>query len=255
MISQAASAAFVVAFLFGKRVMVPITFGGYDLRVMGRVLVMGFTPFLIVAVDNVMIIAMNAILQRTGGADGDMLVTCNTIVQSFMLVVTMPLGGISGGTQGILGYNYGARQVDRVRKAQKYIVGLCVGYTAILFVLARVAGPLFVRLFTQEPELAREAYEAIKVCTLAIIPLGVQYELVDGFTGMGQVRLSLPLSFWRKLVYFAAIFALPAAFGARAAFYAEPLSDILGPAVTVVVYFLAIGKVFQARTEPRGAGL
>ena len=247
-ISQAASAAFVVAFLFGKRVMVPITFGGYDLRVMGRVLVMGFTPFLIVAVDNVMIIAMNAILQRTGGADGDMLVTCNTIVQSFMLVVTMPLGGISGGTQGILGYNYGARQVDRVRKAQKYIVGLCVGYTAILFVLARVAGPLFVRLFTQEPELAQEAYEAIKVCTLAIIPLGVQYELVDGFTGMGQVRLSLPLSFWRKLVYFVAIFALPAAFGARAAFYAEPLSDILGPAVTVVVYFLAIGKVLQART-------
>ena len=254
-ISQAASAAFVVAFLFGKRVMVPITFGGYDLRVMGRVLVMGFTPFLIVAVDNVMIIAMNAILQRTGGADGDMLVTCNTIVQSFMLVVTMPLGGISGGTQGILGYNYGARQVDRVRKAQKYIVGLCVGYTAILFVLARVAGPLFVRLFTQEPELAQEAYEAIKVCTLAIIPLGVQYGLVDGFTGMGQVRLSLPLSFWRKLVYFVAIFALPAACGARAAFYAEPLSDILGPAVTVVVYFLAIGKVLQARTEPRGAGL
>mgnify|MGYP003251994261 CR=1 FL=1 len=229
-ISQAASAAFVILFLFGK-----------------RVLVMGFTPFLIVAVDNVMIIAMNAILQRTGGADGDMLVTCNTIVQSFMLVVTMPLGGISGGTQGILGFNYGARQVDRVRQAQKYIVGLCVGYTALLFVLARVAGPLFVRLFTQDPELAQEAFDAIKVCTLAIIPLGVQYELVDGFTGIGQVRFSLPLSFWRKLVYFVAIFALPAAFGARAAFYAEPLSDILGPAVTIVVYFLAMGKILGER--------
>ena len=246
-ISQAASAAFVILFLFGKRVQVPITFGGYDLRVMGRVLVMGFTPFLIVAVDNVMIIAMNAILQRTGGADGDMLVTCNTIVQSFMLVVTMPLGGISGGTQGILGFNYGARQVDRVRQAQKYIVGLCVGYTTLLFVLARVAGPLFVRLFTQDPVLAQEAFEAIKICTLAIIPLGVQYELVDGFTGIGQVRLSLPLSFWRKLVYFVAIFALPAAFGARAAFYAEPLSDILGPAVTIVVYFLAMGKILRER--------
>ena len=246
-ISQAASAAFVIRFLFGKRVQVPITFGGYDVRVMGRVLVMGFTPFLIVAVDNVMIIAMNAILQRTGGADGDMLVTCNTIVQSFMLVVTMPLGGISGGTQGILGFNYGARQVDRVRQAQKYIVGLCVGYTALLFVLARVAGPLFVRLFTQDPELAQEAFDAIKVCTLAIIPLGVQYELVDGFTGIGQVRFSLPLSFWRKLVYFVAIFALPTAFGARAAFYAEPLSDILGPAVTIVVYFLAMGKILGER--------
>ena len=244
-LSQAASAAFVIAFLFGKRVLVPITFGGYDLRVMGRVLVMGFTPFLIVAVDNVMIIAMNAILQRTGGAEGDMLVTCNTIVQSFMLVVTMPLGGISGGTQGILGYNYGARQVDRVRQAQKYIVGLCVGYTALLFVLARLAGPLFVGLFTQDPTLAGEAYDAIKVCTLAIVPLGVQYELVDGFTGIGQVRLSLPLSFWRKLVYFVAIFALP---GARAAFYAEPLSDILGPAMTIVVYCLTMKKILQERS-------
>lgn len=248
-ISQAASAAYVVLFLFGKRVMVPITFGGYDFRIMGRVLVMGFTPFLIVAIDNVMIIAMNAILQRSGGAEGDMLVTCNTIVQSFMLVVTMPLGGISGGTQGILGYNYGARQVDRVRQAQKYIVGLCVGYTAILFVLARVAGPLFVGLFTQEPTLAEEAFRAIKICTLAIIPLGVQYELVDGFTGMGQVRVSLPLSFWRKLVYFVAIFLLPAIFGARAAFYAEPLSDVLGPLVTVVVYFLSIGKILQERAD------
>lgn len=249
-ISQAASAVYVVLFLFGKRVMVPITFGGYDLRIMGRVLVMGFTPFLIIAIDNVMIIAMNAILQRTGGPEGDMLVTCNTIVQSFMLVVTMPLGGISGGTQGILGYNYGARQVERVRQAQKYIVGLCAGYTAILFVLARIAGPLFVRLFTQDPQLAGEAFDAIKICTLAIIPLGVQYELVDGFTGIGQVRLSLPLSFWRKLVYFVAIFLLPAAFGARAAFYAEPLSDILGPLVTVVVYFLCMGKILKERSGP-----
>ena len=45
---------------------------------------------------------------------------------------------------------------------------------------------------------------AIRICTLFIIPLGVQYELVDGLTAIGQVRLSLPLSFWRKAVYFAA---------------------------------------------------
>ena len=62
-----------------------------------------------------------------------MLITCATIVQSFMLVVTMPLGGISGGTQTILGYNYGAKQLDRVVKAQKYIILLCVGYTALMF--------------------------------------------------------------------------------------------------------------------------
>ena len=43
-----------------------------------------------------MIIAMNAVLQTYGkGGEGDMLITCATIVQSFMLVVTMPLSGIT----------------------------------------------------------------------------------------------------------------------------------------------------------------
>ena len=175
-ISQAAGAAYVLCFLFRrKKAPVRITFSGYDLGLMGRILMMGFTPFLIIAVDNVMIIAMNAVLQKYGGSgQGDLLITCNAIVQSFMLVVTMPLGGISGGTQGILGYNYGAGNTDRVVKAQKYIVALCVGFTAVMFVLARLLGPLFVRLFTQDEVLAAQAYEAIKVCTLAIIPLGVQ---------------------------------------------------------------------------------
>ena len=67
---------------------------------MGRILLTGLTPFLIVAVDNVMIITMNAVLQRYGGPElGDQMVTCATIAQSFMLVVTMPLGGISSGTR------------------------------------------------------------------------------------------------------------------------------------------------------------
>ncbi len=247
-ISQAASAAFVIRFLFGKRVQVPITFGGYDVRVMGRVLVMGFTPFLIVAVDNVMIIAMNAILQRTGGADGDMLVTCNTIVQSFMLVVTMPLGGISGGTQGILGFNYGACRPERVRAAQKHIFILCAIFTSIMFTAAQLVPQLFVLIFTRDPAYIEMASRAIRIYTLGIIPLGIQYEIVDGFTGMGVVRLSLPLSFWRKLLYFVSLFVLPAVWGAEAVFFTGPISDFGGTLLSGIVYVLAIRRILDKRS-------
>ena len=90
------------------------------------------------------------------------------------------------------------------------------------------------------------------MCTLAILPLGIQYEVVDGFTAMGQVHLSLPLSFFRKAVYFGALFLLPALFGARAAFYAEPISDVLGPLACVVVYRLSIRRVLDFdRAAPR----
>ena len=213
---------------------------------------LGFAPFSIIAVDNAMIIAMNAVLQRYGGAaQGDMLVTCATIAQSFMLVVTMPLGGITSGTETILAFNYGALRVDRVREGQRRIFSLCVLYTAVMFVLARLAGPLFVRLFTQDAQQAALSVWAIRVCTLAIIPLGVQYEVVDGFTALGQVRLAFALSFFRKLVYFVALFAMPALLGARAAFYAEPVSYVIGPIMSVCVHRAMMNRVLSRRLERR----
>lgn len=253
-ISQVGSCAFVLAFLFGSKPHVRITFSGYDVRVMRRVLLIGFTPFAIIAVDNVMIIAMNAVLKRYGGAaQGDMLLTCATIAQSFMLVVTMPLGGISSSTQTILSFNYGARRPDRVREAQKRVFVLCAVYTGLMMLVAWTCGGVFARLFTTDAGMADQAVWAIRVCSLALLPLGIQYEIVDGFTALGQVRYSLPLSFWRKLVYLVALFALPAAFGARAAFFAEPVSDVLGPAVSIAVYLLAIRRILQRRgSGPQG---
>ena len=253
-LSQVASCAFVLRFLLGRYVPVRLSFGGCRLRTMGKVLVMGLTPFLIIALDNVMIIAMNAVLQHYGGADGDHLITTATIAQSFMLVVTMPLGGISGGTQSILGFNYGARRADRVLQAQKLIALLCVGYTALMTLAAWTVSPLLIRLFTTDAPLQAEAFRAIKICTLAIVPLGVQYAIVDGFTAIGQVQLSLPLSFFRKAVYFAAVFGLPAALGARMVFFAEPVSDILGPLASAVVYLLCIRRILRRRMESGAVG-
>ena len=251
-VSQLASAAGALRFLTGKRATLRLERRPFCAELAGKVLRLGFAPFSIVAVDNVMIIAMNAVLQRYGGAaQGDMLITCATIAQSFMLVVTMPLGGISGGTQTILAYNYGAMRIDRVRGAQRRIFALCLLYTSVMFVLARAAGPLFVRLFTQDARQAELSFRAIRICTLAILPLGLQYEIVDGFTALGQVRLSFALSFFRKLVYFAALFALPAMLGAGAAFYAEPVSDVIGPAVSVCVHRVMMNRVLSRRLERR----
>lgn len=253
-ISQAASALGAVLFL-RLRAPVRLTLCPLEGKRVRRVLTLGFTPFAIISIDAAMIIAMNAVLQHYGGAQqGDLLVTCATIAQSGMLVITMPLGGITSGTETILGYNYGAMKLDRVRKAQRAILMLCVGFVGVMFVLARALGPAFVSLFTKDAQIADMSFWAIRVFTLAIIPLGIQYELVDGFTAMGQVRLSFTLSFFRKAVYFGALFALPAFFGAKAAFYAEPVSDVVGPLFTVIVHRLAFERVLRRRQE-RGTGV
>lgn len=252
-LSQAASAVFVLRFLFGKDTTIRITFGGYKIRTMLKIVKIGMTPFLIVGFDNVMIISMNSLLQKYGGAaQGDMLITCNTIVQSFMLMMTMPLGGISGGTQGILSFNFGAGDSQRVRKAEKNIMLLCAAYTTLMFILARTLDHAFVSLFTNDLLIMEEASRAIRICTMAAPLLGIQYAIVDGFTGMGQVQVALPLSAFRKIVYFISIFILPVMGGAKVIFYAEPISDIVGPIVSITVFGIVFKRILRKREVKLG---
>ncbi len=116
-LSQACSTAYTLRFLFGKRALVGITKQPVNAGWLRRIVQVGLSPALIIALDNVLLIAVNVMLRRYGGADSDMLIACAAILQSFMLIITMPLGGITAGTQSILGYNYGAgNQTSRPRR-------------------------------------------------------------------------------------------------------------------------------------------
>lgn len=243
-LSQMVSCIFVLWVLFSKRVPIRITFRGYDRQVMKRIIAVGMTPFVIIAMDNLLIISMNAVIQRYGGAgQGDTLLTCATILQSFMLIVTMPLGGITGGTQTILGYNYGAKRPDRIIRAEKAIFHLGCGFTVVMFLVAQLVPGIFVRIFTRNEEYIRLTEWAIRIYTLGIIPLSAQYTIVDGFTGMGISRVAIGLSMFRKTVFFAGVFLIPPAMGIDYVFFTEPLSDVLGSLVSILVFFTLFKKV------------
>ena len=189
---------------------------------------------------------MNMIIRKfSNPADGDMLLTCNTIVQSFMLLITMPLGGITGGTQTIMGYNYGAGRPDRIRRAEKHVLLLGIAFTAVMFLIANLLPQYFVRIFTQDPEYTSITNWAIRVYTLCIIPLAIEYTVVDGFTGMGIAKVAVSLSMFRKMVYMIAMLVLPAVAGAQNIFYAEPISDIVASIAASSTYLLLSGKVLK----------
>lgn len=253
-LAQAASATYVLLFLWGKHAPVKITFGGYSWNICKKILMLGASPFIILALDNVLIITMNTMLQSYGGPErGDMMVTCGTIMQSFFLMVTMPLGGITAGTQSILGYNYGSRQVNRVRRAEKEILKITVLFTAVMFVLSQTCSQFFVLIFTRNPEYVAMSVRAIRISTLMIVPLAFQYTFVDGFTGMGIAKIAISLSLFRKTMFFVVIMILPRFFGVEAIFYTEPIIDIIAAIVSTSVYLLVSGRVLKKRLlERRG---
>lgn len=249
-ISQFASCFFVLCFLAGKRVQVSFSFGGYSLKLMRKIAFLGLSPFLIMATDSVMVITMNTVLQRFGGPGlGDQLITCATIVQSFFLLISSPMCGITGGTQAILSFNYGARQSKRVMEAEKWTLCLCLAFASFMVAMAWLIPQVFVSLFTQDPEIIQLSIWGIRVFTLGMIPVCTQYTFVDGFTAVGRAKTALPLSMSRKINYCLLTVLFPAIWGAKAAFYAEPVTDLIASILSTTFFLLMFKKHLLRREQ------
>ena len=247
-IAQMASCMFAIVFLSRKKVPIGICFGNYSGKTMLKIIAVGFSPFMILATDSVIILVTNAVLQKYGGAaQGDLLISGATIVQSYMMLITGPLLGISGGTQAILSYNFGARQIQRVKKAEWHILKMGIIFTAAMFLLTQIVAPYFVMIFTRQGELSQLAIWGIRVYTIGAIPLSFQYVLVDGLTALGRTKTALGLSLFRKIGYVILTLVFPAVMTAKAAFYAEPVMDVLSALMSTVVYLLVIGKHLKQR--------
>lgn len=244
-LAQFSSFLFVLLFLRSKKVPIPVTLGGYSLPLMKRVLALGFSPFLIMASDNIILIILNSVLQHHGGAQGDSLITCATIVQSYAALITGPMLGISGGTQALISFNYGARNKSRIKEAEKYILLLCLAFTTVMFLISRFLPQYFVTLFTKDPDLLTLSVWGIQTFTMAVIPLSFQYVLVDGLTALGCCKASLSLSLFRKSSFVAFTLLLPVLFTAKHTFYAEPLADFISSAITTVTYLLLMKRFFR----------
>lgn len=120
---------------------------------------------MITILDNLIIIFLNTSLRKYGGnAQGDTLITCATIIQSFMTIVSCTAQGITTGCGTIFSFHYGAENYPKIRQAFFYVFLLCGVY-------------------------------------IGALGFAVQYALVDGLTAMGRVKYALPLSLFRKVVY------------------------------------------------------
>lgn len=245
-IAQMSSCTFVLLTLRRKKMQVPLGVVKPELTVGKQIVKIGFSPFLIFATDSIIIIALNAVLQHYGGKEyGDTLVTAATIVQSYMLLITSPMLGITGGSQPLISFNYGANKPDRIRKTFFWVLMLCVCFTSVMFLISRVAPQYFVRIFTDNPEYENLAIWGIKAFTLMIVPLSFQYVIVDGLTALGMTKISLGMSLFRKSLYFAATCILPLWFAAKNAFYAEPVADGTSACLSCIIFFFIYRKYLR----------
>ena len=249
-LSQLLTFIFVVTFLRLEGTKIRLTLSKPEMRIIGNIIKLGISPFIIMASDSLIIIVQNAILQARGGADGDTWITVSTIVQAFFSLTSMPMLGISEGSQPVLSYAYGAKNEHLVKRAEMWITIACLVFTTFMTVISIFCAQPFVSLFTGNADIAEKSIWGIRVFMIGVIPLSFQYAFVDCFTALGQPKYAITLSLIRKVVFFlGAIIAFPLIWDVSAAFYAEPFADIAAAIVTSISFLIIFPKVIRRRVN------
>ena len=250
-ISQAASFAITITSLISSKARIRLRLTAPRGYIVKKTVKLGLSPFIIIATDSLIMIILNTILQMYGGEGlGDKLLTCSTIIQSYHLLVMNPLGGITGGSQGLLSYSYGAGRTDRVRSTYLHVQVLATIYTVLMMIFSWTNARFFIQLFTSDEEIIQLSIHYLKIFTAMIIPLSFQYNTVDTFTALGKSEISLPLSLFRKLVFTVSIFIIPyITKEAGSAFFAEPASDIISSLVSTTTLLIMLPRVLRERTS------
>lgn len=237
-LSQAISCIWVVSFLCGRKTRLRLK--KENLRLQREIilpcLALGMAAFIMQASESVISICFNSSLLRYGG---DIAVGAMTILTSVMQFAMLPLQGIAQGAQPIISYNYGAHNVERVKKTFRILVTTCLTYSAALWVCVMLAPELFVQIFTPDAALISFAARALRIYLGGLLLFGIQIACQMTFTSLGKAVCAIIVAVVRKFVLLLPlIFAVPRLVDdpTMGVYLAEPIADILAVIFTAILF-------------------
>jgi len=157
----------------------------------------GLSPFLMNMAHCLVVVILNNQLKTYGG---DMAIAAYGVVNRFIFVFFMVIMGLNQGMQPIAGYNYGARQFDRVIRVFSLTAYAATGITTLVFLLGELCPSLMVQIFTHDEVLVQEATYAMRIIACAFFVVGFQAVTGNLFTSLGMAKKAIFLSLSRQVL-------------------------------------------------------
>ena len=245
--SQAVSAIWILRFLTGKKTILKLKVSNMKLipSIILPCLGLGVSTFVMLSTESILSISFTSSLAKFGG---DVAVGAMTVLTSINQLITMPLSGVCQGGQPLISYNYGAKKLDRVKKAFYCQFGVCVAYTVVFWLLLMTMPNVFAGIFTSDTAIVDYTAWAIRVFLALGFSVGFQISCQQAFMALGQAKISLVMALLRKVfLLIPLIFILPLFFAdkAFAVYLAEPIADIVAAAVTTFMFFRFFRKLMK----------
>ena len=194
-ISQGVSAAWVLRFLISRRGR-----AAYHIRLSylrPDLTALGMAGFIMQGTNCLVQVVCNATLKVFGG---DLYVGIMTVINSVREIMSLPVSGLTSGSQPVLGYNYGAKKYDRVRSGIKFTSAIGIGYTALAWIIVLLIPQQLMGIFTDDSQTIIYGAEALKTYFFGFVFMSFMFTGQSTFTALGYSKHAIFFSLLRKVI-------------------------------------------------------
>ena len=223
-------------------------------KIVRNIIAIGMSPFLMNLAACFIVILINKGLKQYGG---DLAIGAYGIVNRLAFFFVMIVMGINQGMQPIAGYNFGARQFDRVLRVLKLTIIGAMTVTSCGFIIGEFLPRVAVSLFTSDAELIRISIEGMRLTFIFFPIIGFQMVSTNFFQSIGMAGKAIFLSLTRQLLFLLpGLIFLPRLFehytdwdGSWGVWCALPLSDLMASIVAFIMLTRQLRR-FRASIQP-----
>lgn len=251
-ISQAVSCAFVVGVLLPKKATLHLEFKYMkpDLKVLSAIAGLGLAPFVMSATESVIGFVLNGRLKYYGDLSGegmgDIHISALAVLQSVMMLITVPVSGFTQGVTPILSFNYGAKNKSRLKTAFFITLAVCWAYCSVCAVLMMSVPRLFGRMFTSEESILSLTDKYLPVFVAGMLIFGIQRACQTTFVAVTEAKISLFIAILRKIILLVPLaFLLPLAMGVGGVYWAECIADATAATLCGTIFFFRFRKILK----------
>ena len=252
-ISQFFSAVWIVRFLTGKRTILRLRLSCLrpQWKRIRAIVGLGMSGFTMAITNCTVQIVCNATLQTFGG---DLYVGVMTVINSLREVASMPVQGVTNSAQPVMGFNYGAKEYGRVKKAIVFTSLFSIAYTTLAWAFLHGFPESFIRIFNQDQALIEAGVPALRLYFFGFFMMSLQFAGQAVFVALGMSRQAIFFSIFRKVVIVVPLtLLLPSVFGmgTNGVFLAEPISNFIGGAACFGTMLLLVWTELTRRERAK----
>lgn len=213
-----------------------------DKHITKRSLAIGLSPFLYNIAHCFVVIIINNQLKNYGG---DLAIASYGVINRITFVFAMIIMGLNQGMQPITGYNYGAKQYDRMLRSFYLTCMYATGVMAIIFVLGECFPRQITQIFTHDINLIEQTIVPMRIICSTMLIIGFQMVAGNFFTSIGMAGKSIFLSMTRQVVYLIPLLLIVPAFFENpvlGVWWAIPISDTMAAITAAIMIGITIRR-------------